>query len=91
VAAIGTTSVPIIYAFSPWYKYRLGQIFMLKAVSFAAAIDVTVLFQFWAPTDILIQFWVEAVLFSAIAVSTSTQAFMIWQLRRKNKKDRKLK
>lgn len=90
IAAVGTTAVPVIYAFSPWWTRRLGQIFMMKALSFALAMDMTVLFIFWQP-NILVQFWVEALAFTAISISTSAQAFMIWQLRRKNRKDRKLK
>jgi hypothetical protein len=89
IAAAGTTSVPLVYMFSPWYSTRLGQIFMLKAISFALAIDMTVLFIFWQPKNILIQFWVEAVTFTAIAISTSTQAFMIWRLRKRRKKEDK--
>lgn len=88
VAAAGSTTVPLIYAFSPWWTRRLGQIFMVKAISFALAIDMTVLFIFWQPKNILIQFWVEAVTFTAIAISTFTQAIMIWQFRRKNGKAR---
>jgi hypothetical protein len=88
LAAMGATAVPIIYSFSPWRSRRLGQIFMLKAVSFAAALDMTVVFAFWTPHNILIEFWVEAIVFSAIAVSTSAQAFLIWQLRRKNARER---
>lgn len=82
VAAIGTTAVPVIYAFAPWRKRLLGKIFMMKAISFAAAMDLTLLFTFWQPHDILIQFWTEAVVLTAIAISTSLQAFMIWRLRR---------
>lgn len=82
IAAIGTTAVPVIYAFAPWRKRLLGKIFMMKAISFAAAMDLTVLFIFWQPRNILIQFWTEAIVMAAIAVSTSLQAFMIWRLRR---------
>jgi hypothetical protein len=86
IAAVSTTAVPTIYAFSPWWKRRLGQIFMLKATSFALTLDLTVLFIFWHPKNILIYFWTEAIAFTMISISTSLQAFMIWQLRRKNKK-----
>lgn len=82
VAATGTTAVPVIYAFAPWRKRLLGKIFMTKAISFAAFMDMILLFTFWTPKDILILFWVEAVVLTAIAVSTSLQAFMIWRLRR---------
>lgn len=86
VAAAGTNAVPIIYAFAPWRKRLLGKIFMMKAISFAAAMDLTLLFTFWTPTDILVQFWTEAIVLTAIAISTSLQAFMIWQLRRHQSK-----
>lgn len=80
VAGVGATSLPVVYFFFPWRSRLLGKIFMLKALSFAAALDVTILFSFWTPHNILVQFWVEAIIFTAIAITTSTMTFMIWYL-----------
>lgn len=80
VASVGTTLVPVIYAFSPWYKSHLGRAFMLQAVSFSAAIDLTLWFMYWPPDDIRIKFWANAFVFTLIAISTTGLAFMIWKL-----------
>lgn len=87
VAAIGTTAVPIIYSFSPWWKRRLGQLFMLQALAFAAAIDLTALFSFWVPSSLLMLFWIQTLVFTAIACSTSALAWLIWNLNHPKKKD----
>lgn len=80
IAAICSTAVPILYSTGPWRAKLLGRLFMLQAVSFAAAVDVTVLFQFWHPKDILWVFWIEAIIFTMIAVSTSALAWMSWRV-----------
>ena len=81
IAAIGATAVPIIYSFLPWRKHRIGAAFMVQAISFAVALDMSVLFAFWTPEDILILFWVEAMMFTAIAASTTTLAWITIRLR----------
>ena len=43
---------------------------MLQAVSFAVAMDLSTLFAFWTPSNILVVFWVDVVFLTAIAVST---------------------
>lgn len=86
VAAICTTAVPILYAFFPWRTRRLGQLFMLQAVSFAVAMDATVIFTLWTPKSILVLFWINAIVFTAIAISTSLLAWWMWSLRRSAKK-----
>lgn len=86
VAAVGTTAVPVLYAFSPWRSRRLGQLFMLQAVAFAMAIDLTVLFEIWRPINILVLFWVNAVVFTFIASSTSALAIFMWRLNHPSKK-----
>lgn len=83
IAAIGTTAVPILYSFSAWRSRRLGQLFMLQAISFAAAIDFTALFAFWHPNNIYILFWINAVVFTGIAISTSLLAWFMWQIKKK--------
>jgi hypothetical protein len=53
-------------------------------------LDVTVLFQFWQPEDILIYFWVEAITFALIAVSTGLLAIALirWNYIRWKKENR---
>jgi type IV secretory pathway TraG/TraD family ATPase VirD4 len=80
IAAICTTSVPIIYAFSRWYKSLLGQLFMLQSVSFAAAMDLTTVFMYWKPKDILIVFWADVLVLTGIAVSTLLLAVLIFTM-----------
>jgi hypothetical protein len=54
---------------------------MLKSITMAAALDMTVLFAFWTPRDILVMFWIEAIVFTAIAISTSTLVWVTYRLR----------
>ena len=72
ISAICTTSVPIMYAFFPWRKRPLGRILMAKAISFAIAMDLSAIFAIWTPSDILIVFWVDAIVLTGIAASTLT-------------------
>ena len=88
IAAICTTSVPIIYSFSPWYRSRLGQLFMLKACSFALAMDLACLFMVWQPKNILIIFWADAIVLTLIAGSTLALAILILKLNLPKKKGR---
>ena len=80
LATIGATSVPVIYSFSSWRERPIGRVLMLQAVTFAAAMNLTALFSFWAPTNILVIFWIDAFVLTGIAVSTSMLSFMIWSL-----------
>jgi hypothetical protein len=80
-AAIGATSVPIIYSFLPWRKHLIGRMFMLQAVVLAAAIDMTIVFYFLKPKDVLIIFWVQALVYTGIAVSTITLAWATFRTR----------
>lgn len=89
VAAICTTAVPILYSFSPWRSRRVGQLFMLQALSFAAAIDMSLLFAYWRPRNILMLFWVDAFVLTAIAVSTAALAWLMVRLNYLKKKGTK--
>lgn len=93
VAAICTTAVPLLYSFSPWRSRRLGQLFMLQAVSFAVAIDLSLLFSYWRPKttedNILLLFWVDASVLTMIAISTAALAWMMVLLNYRKKKGRK--
>jgi hypothetical protein len=86
IAAICTTSVPLIYSFSAWYASKLGRLFMLKSVSFALAMDLTVVFMIWQPTDVLVIFWTDAIVLTFISASTASLAFLIWRMNHPKKK-----
>jgi phage-related holin len=78
ISAIMATTVPVLYSRYRWRKYMIGRVFMYIAVSLAAALDMTVLFQFWTP-DILVIFWIETAIFTALAVSTSMAVIVLWK------------
>lgn len=76
IAALGTTAVPILYAFYPWRLRPIGRLFMLQSISFALAMDLTVAFAIWTPKNILVLFWINAFVFTFIAGTTTTMA--VW-------------
>lgn len=80
IAAICTTSVPIIFAFYPWRARPFGKLFMVQAISFAVAMDLSVVFSFWSPLNYFALFWVRAIMLTAIAGSTAaiTIAMLLW-------------
>lgn len=79
VAAFFATSFPVLYMFSPWYSTNLGRLLMLQSVSFALAIDLTVLFTVWQPENILIYFWVQVFVFGFIAIATGLLTYGLWR------------
>jgi hypothetical protein len=85
IAAAAATAVPVLYSRFPWRQYAIGRLFMMKAIAFAVALDVTVLFQFWVP-DILVIFWIEAIVFTAIAVTASLMVWLMWRYYKKRTK-----
>lgn len=76
IASIGATSVPVLYSFFPWRLRPIGKLFMLQSISFALALDFTVVFNVWPPKNILVLFWVNAFVFTFIAASTTSMA--VW-------------
>lgn len=92
-AAFSTTLFPFLYLFSPWYKTKLGRVLMLQSVAFALAIDLTLVFSFWTPTNIYVVLWLNVIVFSLIAISTGLLTWAMWRInhgkwviRRKHKK-----
>lgn len=81
IAALGANAVPIVYSFLPWRSRLIGRAFMLQAVVLAAALDTTVLFAFWRPKEILVLFWVQAMIFTGIAIATLTLAWVTLRMR----------
>lgn len=82
IAALGTNAVPIIYFLTPWRQRVLGRLFMFQSLAFATAMNLSVIFTVWRPEDILVIFWVNAIVLTTIAMTTSALAWMIWQLKR---------
>lgn len=79
--SICVTAVPIIYAGAPWRTRLLGRLFMMQAVAFALATDIRVVFIFWKPTSMLINFWVTAITLTLVAIASGALAVLIWTMR----------
>lgn len=86
MASIGTTSIPVIYAFSAWRSSPLGRAYMVKAITFAVTMDLTLLFMFWRPSNIMIRFWINAILLTAVAMTSAWMAWNIWRIGHPNRK-----
>ena len=80
VAAFFATLFPLLYLISPWYKSVTGRLIMLQAISFAIVIDLTAVFQYWHPNNILFLFWVDTICFTLIAISSALLTFMLCYL-----------
>jgi len=80
IAAVAASSFPILYSRTPWRRTPLGRVLMGVGASFAGAMDLTIVFTFWKPKNILIIFWVDIVVISAIAVSTATLTVYMWKM-----------
>ena len=82
VAALCTTSFPVLYGIiSPWHKSWLGRALMLQGVALAAALDITLIFQFWKGANSF-RFGVYAVVIIAIAAATATLTAGMWRTNR---------
>ena len=79
-AAFFSTAFPLLYLFSPWYKTKLGRVLMLQAVAFALAIDLTLIFQFWTPSNIYVILWTNVVVFTLIAIATGLLTWGMWRI-----------
>jgi hypothetical protein len=89
IAAVCTTSVPIMYSYYPWRSRLLGKIFMLQAISFAVAIDLFTIFSIWSPLEYQWLFWVRAIVLTLIAGSTSAMTWMMWRFSKPLRKGRR--
>jgi hypothetical protein len=79
IAAVCTTSFPLLYAFSPWYKTPLGRVVMLQAGAFALAIDVTLIARYWTSPDDLTMFLINNLVFGVIALATASMTYLLWK------------
>lgn len=80
VAAICSTSFPLLYLVrSKWRKTALGQLVMCWVLSYSLALDLTCLFTFWYPKDILLVFWIQVFVFGFIAITSALMTgYMLW-------------
>lgn len=87
IAAACATALPVIYAILfPWYSRVIGRLYMVTKITYAVTIDLTALFMFWQPKNILVVFWVNAIAFTAIAIVSLLMTVFIWRLRYSSKK-----
>jgi len=77
IAAVCATAFVILYAFLPWYASPLGRMLMLLSFSYALAIDMTCLFFYWHPSDILVEFWIDVIVFALIAIASTALIIML--------------
>lgn len=80
-AAFFTTAFPLVYSFSPWYKSALGRSLMLQGVALAAAIDLTLIYQFKRPSSVIVYFWMNAIVLSLVAFAS---ALLTWKVVKRN-------
>lgn len=62
---------------------------MMQSIAFAAAIDVTVIFQYWEPRSILLQFWIEVIIFSLIALASAALTLTLLHAQLKQRRPRR--
>lgn len=86
VAALCATSVPIAYAFTKWNHSILGRLFMFQAVAFALAMDCTVIFSLWQPENLTLVFWINILIYAAIAAATAGLTYKIFKYNYKKQK-----
>jgi len=81
IAAFCTNSVPVIYATFPWRARPIGRLFMYQALSLSMAMDLTALFSYWKPKDVLVVFWVDALVITLIAATSLMMAIFMLKIR----------
>lgn len=78
VAAICTTSFPLLYLFSPWYGSKIGRALMLQGIAFAVTVDITLLFQYWETENLMLIFAINLFAISFIATASAALTVMLW-------------
>lgn len=81
LAAFFTTMFPVLYSLARWHETRLGRALMLQGIAFAFVLDLTFVFSFWQPTNILVIFWSNMIGFAAIAATTG---YLTWKMLKHN-------
>lgn len=90
VASITTTSFPVLYLFSPWYKTPLGRAFMLESATLALAIWLKFTLTFFladGPRGFLL--WTNVVILTLITIATSGLTYLLWGILRDVRKEKK--
>ena len=87
VALFTTSSFPVLYAFSPWYKKPLGRSVMLLGMTIVLAIGLKFVLTFFltnGPRDFLL--WTNVAVLSLIIVASSSLTYQLWIIRRTAKR-----
>lgn len=77
ICSVTTTAVPLLYSLTPWRTRLFGKLFMVQAIAFAVAMDMTTLFAFWRPTNIVLVFSISIAMLGGIGISTTLLALMM--------------
>lgn len=77
-AAFMTTAFPLLYAFSPWWRSRVGRSLMIRSLSYALLIDVTLFLEFYPMKPGLWLVILETVLFFALAFGSASTLAALW-------------
>lgn len=78
IAAISTTSFPLLYSCSPWRSSAVGRLLMFQAIAFAFAVDLTLLTRYWSPLEAYHRGWLYIIAFGLIAASTASLTYLLW-------------
>lgn len=79
VAGVCSTTLPVLYSFSPWRQRALGRLFMSLAISFAAVIDLWATLQLWK-LSLLMHYYFDVVVLTAVAISTVRLTYYMWRV-----------
>jgi len=79
---VAVTSFPVVYAFTPWRSRPLGRILMFLGISYAFAFNITTLFSFWRPKNLLWMFGLYTVMLLFIAFASILLTGWVWKLNR---------
>lgn len=83
IAVLTTTFFPFLYAFSPWYKSKLGQAVMLQAVTLALAVWIKFVLTFFleeGPRTLLL--WINVAVLAFIVIATAIKSYVLFTIRR---------
>lgn len=90
LAVFTTTSFPVLYLFSPWYKARLGQAFMMQSCTLAIAIWLKFILTFFLknghPEFLL---WANVVILVMITIATTSLTYLLWTIQSEARAERK--
>lgn len=84
LAAIATTSFPVLYAFSAWEKSLLGRSTMAQSVALALAVNLKLVLTFFLnPENRPYLLWVNVGILVAITVTSAWLTYTLLTIRRK--------